>query len=167
MNDTAISCLDINPNTVQAVRYLKKELRKVGITLNEIKTLALSPMGHMPTTRNKALLTEVRVTTTEKGTVVMGGIPVGTGALVRAHAQKVVKDNAAERLARLLPEMPDTQAAMLIAAKSIAIELGQSAATGGWCRMEKGTPQCTTARPCILAAKSRSMLYWTSSWAHP
>lgn len=50
-----------------------------------------------------ALLTGVRFTTTEGGRAVVVVIPVGTNIFVIAHAEKVVKDNGAERLARFWP----------------------------------------------------------------
>lgn len=46
MDDIAISCLDINPETVQAVMLLTEELRKVGVTLNDAKMVALPSMDH-------------------------------------------------------------------------------------------------------------------------
>lgn len=88
--------------------------------LNDMKTAALEPMGNTPTSREKALLAEVHVTTAEERRAVVEDIPMGADAFVRAHVEKVVKDNSAERLTRLLPGMPDEQTAMLMATEWMA-----------------------------------------------
>lgn len=41
MDDIASFCVDISPHTAQAIAYLKGEVRQVGVTLNETKTVAL------------------------------------------------------------------------------------------------------------------------------
>lgn len=62
MGDIVLSYRDINPDMVQTVIFRKEELRQVGIMLNETKTIALPPMGHRPTAREKGLLAGVHVT---------------------------------------------------------------------------------------------------------
>lgn len=85
--------------------------------LNETKMVALPPTGHTPSLREKLLLARVCITTMEEGGVVVVGMPVGIEAFVRAHAEKIVKDNGADCLARLSADMADKQAATLIATK--------------------------------------------------
>lgn len=87
MDDIAFSCLDINPDTVQAVTFPKEELRQVGTMLNETKTVALPPTGHTATAREKELLRECASPDGGGGPVV-AGIPASTDAFVSAHAEK-------------------------------------------------------------------------------
>lgn len=116
MDDTAISWIDINPETVQAATLWKKELQRVGVQLNEAKPVALPPMGHTSTEQEVALRAGVRIGITEEGGVVVG-IAFGTDALVQVYATKVVKEKRAEPLGRLLAMLV---AAMLVATKSMA-----------------------------------------------
>lgn len=78
----------------------------------------------------------VQVTTTEEGEVVGVGIPVGTDAFMRAHAEKVMKDNGVERFARHLAGTPEKQEAMLIATKSMSEKT---------CFLERGLDRPSTA----------------------
>lgn len=48
--------MDINPDMVQGVTFLKEELWQVDVILNEMNTVTLPPMGHTSTLREKALL---------------------------------------------------------------------------------------------------------------
>lgn len=92
----------------------------MGVTINEAQPVVLPPMSDTPTTHKKALLMEVRVNTAAEGGAVVSSILVDTDAFVRAHVEKLVKDNASERLEPLLAAMLDRQAALLIATQSIA-----------------------------------------------
>lgn len=56
----------------------------------------------------------------KEGGAVVIGIPVDTYVFVRAHAEKVMEDNGAERLTCSLADMPDRQTAMLTATKVMA-----------------------------------------------
>ena len=47
------------------------------------------------------------------------GVPIGTEEYVRGREMEVVKDGDADRLARCLDNMPDKQAAALIAIESL------------------------------------------------
>lgn len=55
-----------------------------------------------------------------KGRGVVVGIVIGADAFVQAHATKVVKEKGVERQTHLLAHMPDKQAAVLVATKSMA-----------------------------------------------
>lgn len=60
---------------------------KVSVTLNERNMVALPPMSHMPTKREKELPEFVRVGMTEEGIADVLGIPGRTDAFVKAHAE--------------------------------------------------------------------------------
>ena len=49
----------------------------------------------------------------------MVGVPIGTDEYVLDRAMEVVRDEGADRLARCLANMPDKQAAALIAIESL------------------------------------------------
>lgn len=119
MEDTAISYRDINPDTVQAVMFLKEELRKVNAIVSEMKTLALLPIGNTPIARKKSLFARVRVTTTQDRGTPSSAISVGTDAFMGAHAEKTMKDDVRKHLARLLVGKPHEQVELLAVTKSM------------------------------------------------
>ena len=85
------------------------------------KTVELTPKGHAPTTEDISLL-ESLVRIEGEGGVTVVGIPIGIDEYVLEREMEVVKDGGADRLAHCLANMPDKQAAALIAIES----LGQS-----------------------------------------
>lgn len=111
MNDIAIFCLDTDPNMFKGDPVSQGGVATGGCHPRRDETVDLPPMGHMPTSREKALLVEMRVTTTKEGGDAVIGTPVCIEALVRARVETVVTDNGAECLARVLTGMSNRPAA--------------------------------------------------------
>ena len=87
----------------------------IGTVVNPAKTVALPPKGHAPTAEEISLLENVDVSITGEGGATVVGVPIGTDEYVLDRAMEVVRDGGADRLARCLANMPDKQAAALIA----------------------------------------------------
>ena len=81
--------------------------------------MALPPKGHVPTLEQIALLEGIGVRIAEWGGVKVVGVPVGTDGYAMESAMEIVRNGGAEQLARMLPRMPDKQAANLIATGSM------------------------------------------------
>ena len=97
------------------VPFLQQELANIGIAINPNKTVALPPKGHVPTLDEIALLEGIDVRIAERGGVKVVGVPIGTDAYARESAMEIVEVGGAEQLAQMLPRIPDTQSANLIA----------------------------------------------------
>eukprot|EP00904_Undaria_pinnatifida_P013228 jgi/Undpi1/9035/HiC_scaffold_26.g11495.m1 len=59
------------------------------------------------------------VSIAERGGVKVVGVPIGTDEYVRESAMEIVRNGAAEQLARMMSRMPDKQSANLIATGSM------------------------------------------------
>ena len=84
------------------------------------KAVALPPSGHVPTEKEVKILVIVGVHSASMKRTIVGGVPVGTDAMVEADTFEVVKKKEEEGLVRILARMPDEQAAMFIATKAAA-----------------------------------------------
>ena len=115
MDDVSLGLTRITADTVRAFAFLRQELEDIGIVVNPAKTVALPPKGHAPTAEEISLLESVNVSITGEGGATVVGIPIGTDEYVLDRAMEVVRDRGADRLARCLANMPDKQAAALIA----------------------------------------------------
>lgn len=80
------------------------------IVANPTKTVMLSQTGHTP------LADEI---VNEEGAVTVVAVPIGTEEHVVGRAVGVVRDGGADCLARCLVDMPDKQAAVLIAVEPL------------------------------------------------
>ncbi|CAM9314220.1 unnamed protein product, partial [Laminaria digitata] len=119
LDDITIAAHEITPGTVGVVPFLERELAARGIHLNPGKTVALTPKGHVPTPAEIALLAGVGARIADKGGIKVVGVPVGTDDFAIESAIEIVREGGAEQLARMLPRMPDKQAANLIAIGSM------------------------------------------------
>ena len=111
--------MKITPDTVEVVPFLQRELSNIGIATNPSETVALPPKGHVPASEQIALLEGVSVRIAERGGVKVVRVPVGTDKGAMESAMEIVQSGGAEQLARMLPRMPDKQAAHLIATGSM------------------------------------------------
>ena len=109
LGDTNVGMMEITPDTaVEVVPFLQRELPKIGIAMNPIKTVVLPPKGHIPTPEQTVLLEGKRCPhIAERGGVKVVGVSVGTRGYAREGAKEVVQNAGAEYLARMLPCMPD------------------------------------------------------------
>lgn len=82
MDGFAISCLDINRDTLQAITFLEEELQQMVVVLNEAKTVALPPMSHAAASRENAPLLVVRVSAAEEGRTTVVGILLSNEAFL-------------------------------------------------------------------------------------
>ena len=105
-------------NTVRAFAFLRRELDDIGIVVNPAKTVVLPPKGHAPMTGEISLLESVDVRIADEGGVTVVGAPIGTDEYVLERVMGVVSDRGTGRLARCLGNVPDKQAAALIAIES-------------------------------------------------
>ena len=94
---------------------LNQLVEDVGIVANTAKIVALPPKGQAPTAEEILLLERVDVRIVREGGVTVVGVPIGTYEYVLEPALEVVRDRGADRLAHSLAEMPNKQAAGLIA----------------------------------------------------
>ena len=81
--------------------------------------MALPPKGNAPTAEKTSLLESVDVHSADEGAVTVVGVPIGTDEYELEQAIEVVKGGGADRLARCLDNIPDEQAAALIAIESL------------------------------------------------
>ena len=119
MDDISLGLTRITADTVRAFAFLWQELEDIGIVVNAAKTVALPPKGHAPTAEEISLLESVDVSITGEGGATVVDVPIGTDKYVLDRAMEVVRDGGADRLARCLANMPDKQAAALIAIESL------------------------------------------------
>ena len=109
----------VTANTVRAFAFLQREPEDIGIVVNTATTVALPLKGHAPTVEEISLLESVDIRIVGEGEVTVVGVPIGTGEYVLDRALEVVRDIGADRLARCLANIPDKQAAVLIAIESL------------------------------------------------
>ncbi|CAM9941134.1 unnamed protein product, partial [Laminaria digitata] len=119
LDDITIAAHEITPGTVGVVPFLERELTARAIHLNPGKTVALAPKRHVPTPAEIALLAGFRVGIADEGGIKVVGVPVGTDKFAIESAIETVREGGVEQLARMLPRMPDKQAANLIATGSM------------------------------------------------
>ena len=119
MDDVSLGLTGITANTIRAFAFLRRELDDIGIVVNAAKTVAPPPKGHAPTMEGISLLESVEVRIADEGGVTVVGVPIGTEVYVWGRELEVVRDDGADRLARSLANMPDKQAAALIAVESL------------------------------------------------
>ena len=117
IDDVSLGLTRITANTVRAFVFLRQEPDDIGIVVNAAKTMALPLKEHAPTAEKISLLESFRIA--DEGGVTVVGIPSGTGEYVRGRAMEVVRGGGADRLVRCLANMPDKQAAALIAVESL------------------------------------------------
>ena len=101
------------------VPFLERELTARGINLNLGKTVALAPKGHVPTPEEISLLAGVGFRIADEGGIKVVAVPVGSDEFAIESATGIVRDEGAEQLGRMLPRMPNKQAANLIATDSM------------------------------------------------
>ena len=104
---------------MEVVPFLQRELSNIGIAINPSKTAALPPKGHVPTPEQIDLLEGIGVRIAERGGMKVVGVPVDTDEHAMESVMEIVRNGGAEQLARMLPRMPDKQAANLIATCSM------------------------------------------------
>ena len=92
-----------------------ESLEDICIVFNTAKTVALPPKGQAPTADKTSLRESLDVRIVDEGGLTMVGVPTGTDEYVLEQALEVVRDGGADRLARCFANMPDKQAAALIA----------------------------------------------------
>ena len=119
LNDITIAAHEISPGTVGVVPFVERELTSRGIHLSAGKTVALAPNGHVPPLEEISLSIGDGVCIADEGGIKVVGVPVGTDEFAIESAIGIVRDVGAEQLARMLPRMPDKQAANLIATVSM------------------------------------------------
>ena len=83
--------------------------------VNTAKTVVLTPEGHAPTAGEISLLESVDVRIVDEGGVKVVGAPIGTDEYALERAVEVVRDGGAGRLVHCFANMPEKQAAALIA----------------------------------------------------
>ena len=108
----------VTANRVRAFAFLRRELEDIGIVVNTANTVALTPKGHAPTAEI-SLLASVDVRIVDEGGVTVVGVSIGTDKHVLERTFEVVRGGGADRLARCLANMPDKQAAAVIAIESL------------------------------------------------
>ena len=104
---------------MEVVPSLQRELSNIGIAINPSKTAALPPKGHVPTPEQIDLLEGIGVRIAERGGMKVVGVPVDTDEHAMESVMEIVRNGGAEQLARMLPRMPDKQAANLVATGSM------------------------------------------------
>ena len=109
----------ISPETVGVVPFLDRELTARSRNLNPGKTVALAAKGHVPTSEETSLLAGVGVRVADEGGIKVAGVPAGSDEFAIESAIGIIRDGGAEQLARMLPRMPDKQAANLVATSSM------------------------------------------------
>ena len=117
LDDITIAADDILPGTVGVMPFLERELTARGINLNPGNTVALTPKKHVPTPEDISLLAGVGVRIADEGGIKVVGVP-GSDEFAIESAMGIVRDGGAEHLVRMLPRLPDKQAANLIATNS-------------------------------------------------
>ena len=118
MDDITLHLQDLTEETIQAMTDLVNELAAVGIVVNRAKSLALPPPGHVITEEQTRLLDGVGLTVAGEGITVVG-VPIGTDEYIKEFAMKVITDGGADKLAKMVPRMPDRQVANLITSLSL------------------------------------------------
>ena len=101
------------------VSILERELTARGVHLNPGKTVALTPKGHVPTPEDISLLAGVGIRIADEGGIKVVRAPVVSDEFAIERAIGIVRDGGAEQPARMLPRLPDKQAANLIATGSV------------------------------------------------
>ena len=100
--------------------FLERELTARAINLNSTNKVALAPKGHVPAPEETLRLAgEVGVRIAGEGGIKVIWVPVGTDEFAIESTMGIVRDGGAEQLARMLPRVPDKQAANLIATGSM------------------------------------------------
>ena len=119
IDDVPLGLMGVTANTVRSFAFLRRMLEANGIVVNIAKMVSLPPKGHAPTAKEISRLESVDVRIVDEGGVTVVGVPIGTDEHVLKRASEVVRDGGADRLARCLANMPDKQAAPLIAIESL------------------------------------------------
>ena len=101
------------------VSFLERELTARGVHLNPGKTVAWTPKGHVPTPEDISLLAGVGIRVADEGVIKVVRTPVVSDEFAIERAIGIVRDGGAEQPARMLPRLPDKQAANLIATGSV------------------------------------------------
>ena len=83
--------------------------------VNTAKTVVLTPEGHAPTAGEISLLESVADRIVDEGGEKVVGAPIGTDEYALERAVEVVRDGGAGRLVHCFANMPEKQAAALIA----------------------------------------------------
>lgn len=118
MDDINLHLQELTEESLKALSDLEDELTEVGKIVSRMKSSALPPQGHQITDKRKRLLDGAGITVAEAGITVVG-VPIGSDAYVEECAIKVIRDLAAEKLARMLPRMSDRQVAFLTTSLSL------------------------------------------------
>ena len=95
--------------------FRRRELEAIRVVVNTAKTVVLTPEGHAPTAGEISLLESVDVRIVDEGGVKVVGAPIGTDEYALERAVEVVRDGGAGRLVHCFANMPEKQAAALIA----------------------------------------------------
>ena len=111
--------LGLAANTVGAFAFLRRKLEAIGIVINTANTVTLPPKGHAPAAEESSLLESVDVRIVGEGGVTVVGVPIGTDEYVLKRALEVVRDWGVERLVRFLANVPNKQAAALLAIETL------------------------------------------------
>ena len=119
MDDVPLGLMGVTTNTARAFAFLRRELEAIGIVVNTAKTVALPPKGHAPTAEEISLLESVGVRIENEGGMTVVDIPIVTDEYLLERALEAVRDGVADHLSCCLANMPDKQAATLIAIESL------------------------------------------------
>ena len=91
----------------------------IGIEVNPAKVVALLPKGYASTEEVIYIVESVDVRIADKGRVTVMDVSIGTEQYARRRAMAVVMGGGAECLARCLANVPDKNAAALVAVESL------------------------------------------------
>ena len=132
--------------------FFERELTAMGMHLNPPgKTVVLAPKGHVPTPEEISHLAGIGVRNAHEGRIKVVGVPVGTGEFAIKSVIGIVRDGRAEPLARMLPRIPDIQAANPIATGSIGMSSAEAR------RMSASGGSLVATPPAVLADLSGSL----------
>ena len=119
MDDLSLGLTGVTANTVRAFAFLRRVLEAIGVVVNNAKTVAFPPKGHAPTAEEISLLQSVDVRIVDEGEITVVGVPIGRDEYMLERALEIVRDGGADRLSCCFANVPDKQAAALIAIKSL------------------------------------------------
>ena len=119
IDDVPLGLMGVTANTVRSFAFLRRMLEANGIVVNIAKMVSLPPKGHAPTAKEISRLESVDVRIVDEGEITVVGVPIGRDEYMLERALEIVRDGGADRLSCCFANVPDKQAAALIAIKSL------------------------------------------------
>ena len=92
LEDISVGMMEITPDTVEVVHFLKRELANIGIAINPRKTVALPPKGRVPTPEEISFLQGIDVRIAGRGGVKVVGVLIGTDTYAMDSTMEIVKN---------------------------------------------------------------------------